>query len=92
MQNEELFSEIDQSQTLTQKYLGLSSARFFTLLLVIISFGVYVGILLYGTNSIEILLGLQEYESYLQSETIRLKLENSELQHQYFELKEISAE
>jgi len=92
MQNEELFSQIDYTQSLTEKYLGLSSGKFFALLFIVIGFGVYVGLLLYGTNSIEILLGLQDYESFLQTETARLKLENAELQREYFELKEISAD
>ncbi len=44
------------------------------------------------TNSLEILFGLQEYETYLQDEVYRLKHENAELQREYFELKEISAQ
>ncbi len=92
MPNEELFQEIDNTQSITQRYLGLSLNKFFVLLFIVISFGVYVGILLYGTNSLEVLLGLEDYETYLQSETVRLKNENSELQREYFELKEISAQ
>ena len=52
---------------------------------------VYIGVLFYGTNSLEILFGLQDYEHYLQSEILRLKSENAGLQKDYFELKEISA-
>jgi len=92
MPHEELFQEIDNSQSVTQRYLGLSLNKFFVLLFIVISFGVYMGILLYGSNSLEVLLGLEDYETYLQSETVRLKNENSELQREYFELKEISAQ
>ena len=92
MKNEELYEEIDVSESITQKYLGLSLGRFFFLFFVVVSLGVYLGILLYGTNSLEILFGLEEYESYLQDEVIRLKQENAELQMEYFELKEISAQ
>jgi len=91
MQNEELFEEIDSHQSLTQKYLGLSLGKFFLFFIIVITFGVYIGVLLYGTNSLEVLLGLEEYENYLQIEVTRLKEENSELQREYFELKEISA-
>ena len=63
-----------------------------SLLLVVLSLGVYIGVLLYGTNSLEVLFGLEEYENYLQSEVYRLKHENAELQREYFELKEISAQ
>jgi len=92
MKNEELFEKIDSSESVTQKYLGLSSTKFFLLFFIVVSLGVYLGILLYGTNSIEILFGLQEYDSYLQDEVSGLKIKNAELQREYFELKEISAQ
>ncbi len=92
MQNEELYEEIDNTQTITQKYLGLSLTKFFALFAIVIALGIYLGILLYGTNSLEVLFGLQDYENYLQDEVYRLKDENAELQREYFELKEISAQ
>lgn len=92
MNKEELFEEIDTSQTITQKYLGLSLQKFFLLLALVIVLGIYLGVLLYGTNSLEVLFGLQDYENYLQNEVVRLKKENAELQREYFELKEISAQ
>ncbi|MDD2448237.1 MAG: hypothetical protein PHS42_07010 [Sulfurimonas sp.] len=92
MRNEELYEEIDSSQSITQRYLGLSLAKFLSLILIVLTIGVYIGVLLYGTNSLEVLFELQEYENYLQSEVHRLKHENAELQREYFELKEISAQ
>jgi len=92
MQEEELYQDIDTSQSITQKYLGLSLGKFFILFSIVISLGIYLGILLYGTSSLEVLFGLQDYENYLQDEVVRLKNENAELQREYFELKEISAE
>ncbi len=91
MQRDELFDEIDNTQSITEKYLGLSLKKFLLLLTLVLVFGVYVGILLYGTNSLEVLFELQNYENYLQTEITRLKIENAELQKEYFELKEISA-
>jgi cell division protein FtsL len=91
MQKEELYEDIDTTQSITQRYLGLSLTKFFLLLFVVTALGVYLGILLYGTSSLEVLFGLQDYESYLQDEVVRLKNENAELQREYFELKEISA-
>ena len=91
MQNEELFGEIDKTQSVTQEYLGLSVGKFLLFLIIVIGFGIYIGIIFYGTNSLEVLLGLQDYENYLQTEIIKLKSENAELQREYFELKEISA-
>ena len=91
MQNEELFEEIDNTQSTTQKYLGLTTAKFLILFFIVIGFGVYLGVIFYVTNSLEVLIWLQDYEDYLQSEVQRLKSENAELQREYFELKEISA-
>ncbi|MFT7861009.1 MAG: hypothetical protein ABXS93_08730 [Sulfurimonas sp.] len=92
MNQEELFEEIDTEQNVVQKYLGLSLQKFFILVFVVITFGIYLGVILYGTNSVEVLLNLQDYEHSLDSEVVRLKKENAELQREYFELKEISAQ
>jgi len=92
MNQEELYEEIDTKESITQKYLGLSLNKFFSLFFIVVALGVYLGVLLYGTSSLEILFGLQDYEVYLHSEVSRLKLENAELQREYFELKEISAQ
>ena len=89
---EELYEDIDNSQSITEQYLGLSVGKFVSLLLVVLGMGIYIGVLLYGTNSLEVLFGLEEYENYLQSEVYRLKHENADLQRDYFELKEISAQ
>ena len=92
MKTEELYEGIDTEESITQKYLGLSLGKFFLLVVLIILLGIYLGIILYGTNSLEVLFGLQDYENYLQDEVVRLKTENAELQREYFELKEISAQ
>lgn len=91
MNQEELYEEIDNTQSFTQKYLGLSISKFLLFIFIVVGFGIYLGVLLYGTNSLEVLLSLEDYENYLQVEVARLKSENSELQREYFELKEISA-
>jgi hypothetical protein len=92
MREEELYEDIDYTQSFTEKHLGLSLSKFFTLLAMVLAFGIYLGVILYGSNSLEVLLGLQEYETYLQDEIYRFKEENAELQREYFELKEISAQ
>lgn len=92
MNIEELYEENVTSQSFTQKYLGLSLAKFLILILLVLGLGVYLGAVLYGTNSLEVLFGLQDYENYLQSEINRLKNDNAELQREYFELKEISTQ
>ena len=92
MNKEELFEDIDNTQSIIQKYLGLSLGKFLILFFIVLTTGIYLGILFYGTNSIEILFGLEEYQDYLHTEIHRLKDENAELQREYFELKEISAQ
>jgi hypothetical protein len=89
---EELFEDIESKGSITQEYLGLSFTKFLILLVIVLAFGVYLGVILYGTNSVEVLLGLQEYEVYLEDEVYRLKQQNAQLQREYFELKEISAQ
>lgn len=91
MQQEELFHDIEDSLSITEKYLGLSIGKFLFLFSIVLFMGIYIGILLYGTNSVEVLLKLEDYETFLQDETTRLKNENAMLQKEYFELKEISA-
>jgi len=92
MKREELYEGIDTEESITQRYLGLSLGKFLVLVTLIVLLGIYLGIILYGTNSLEVLFGLQDYENYLQDEVVRLKKENAELQREYFELKEISAQ
>ena len=84
--------KVEEDLELTQKYLGLSTKTFLLLATFVILMGVYIGVILYGKNSINVLLGLQTYETYLQKEIEHLKRENAKLQKEYFELKEISGE
>lgn len=92
MKKEELYEEIDTNEDFTQHYLGLTLVKFLSLLIIIIALGIYIGNILYGVNSVEVLFGLEDYQEYIQDEIVRLKSENAELQKEYFELKEISAE
>ncbi len=91
-QKEELYENLEDAQSITQRYLGLSLSRFFLFLVIIVLLGVYIGVLLYGDNSLEVLYGLQDYEDYLQDQVVELKAQNAQLQREYFELKEISAQ
>jgi hypothetical protein len=92
MNKEELYEEIDDTQSITQRYFGLSLVKFFILVFGVLILGIYLGVLFYGTNSLEVLFELEDYETYLHSEVDRLKTQNAELQMEYFELKEISAQ
>ncbi len=75
-----------------EKYLGLSFKTFAILCSFVIIIGVYIGIVLYGKNSLSVLFKLENYENFLETNIYNLKHENAKLQKEYFELKEISAE
>ena len=87
---EELYAT--PTQGITEQYLGLSLPKFLFFLLIIIILGLYLNILLFGDNSLEVLLQLEEYEDYLQNEINSYKSENAGLQKEYFELKELEPE
>ena len=80
------------NQGITEKYLGLSLPKFIIAFIVIVLLGLYLNILLFGDNSLEVLLQLEEYETYLQNEITTYKTENAGLQKEYFELKELEPE
>ena len=52
-------------------------------------FGIYVGILIYGENSLTVLQHLKEKKRALKQEAQILKTENQKLQKEYFELKQL---
>jgi chaperonin cofactor prefoldin len=90
-ENEEVLEEIEDNQDILQKYLGLSLKSFLILVFIVILAGIYIGTILYGKNSINVLIKLQTYESFLKDDIKRYKEENAKLQKDYFELKEISS-
>jgi len=89
MQEEDFYEEIETRESFTERYLGLSLGKFFLAILAVLGLGIYIGILLFGDNSLEILLGIEEYQEYLNHEVEYLKDSNSQLQKEYFELKEL---
>ena len=87
---EELYAA--PSESFTERYLGLSLTKFLFFLFIIVVLAVYLNILLFGDNSLEVLLQLEEYENYLQHQIDSYRSENSALQKEYFELKELEPE
>ncbi len=62
------------------------------LIVVVIGLGVYVGDLLYGKNSLEVLLNLQDKKTLFKNEIQKYKKENAKLQKEYFELLQLEPE
>jgi len=92
LEDDELYSDIDESQTICERYLGLACGRFVFYVSLVLGMGIYLGNLLFGTSSLEVLLGLDEYENYLHTEIERYKNENAQMQKEYFELKELDSD
>jgi len=68
---------------------GLSLKTFLVTVLGILLFGIYVGVLVYGENSLTVLNQLKEKKQALSLEEKILKVENQRLQKEYFELKQL---
>lgn len=68
---------------------GLSLKTFLVTALGILLFGIYVGVLVYGENSLTVLNQLKEKKQGLSLEEKILKVENQRLQKEYFELKQL---
>jgi hypothetical protein len=68
---------------------GLSIKALLITAIGILLFGIYVGILIYGENSLTVLNQLKEKKQGLFEEGRALKNENQRLQKEYFELKQL---
>ena len=68
---------------------GLSLKTFLVTAIGILLFGIYIGILVYGENSLTVLNQLKEKKKALRIEGIALKNENQRLQKEYFELQQL---
>jgi len=68
---------------------GLSIKALLVTAIGILLFGIYVGILIYGENSLTVLNQLKEKKQELFEEGRALKNANQRLQKEYFELKQL---
>ena len=68
---------------------GLSLKAILVTVIGILLFGIYVGILIYGENSLTVLNHLKEKKEMLKQEEKSLKAKNQSLQKELFELKQL---
>jgi len=73
----------------TENLAGLSLKTLLWTTIGFLLFGIYVGVLVYGENSITVLQNLKEKKRALKQEAYMLKAENQKLQKEYFELKQL---
>lgn len=68
---------------------GFSLKAFLVTTLGILLFGIYVGVLMYGENSLTVLNQLKVEKQKLLKEKRDIKAENQRLQKEFFELKQL---
>lgn len=68
---------------------GYSLKTFLITALGILLFGIYIGVLMYGENSLTVWNQLKEKKQHLIDEKKHLKVENQRLQLEFFELKQL---
>ena len=73
----------------TEELAGLSLKTLLVTTIGILLFGIYLGILIYGENSLTVLNQLKDKKVILLNEGDSLKKNNQELQKEYFELKQL---
>ena len=71
---------------------GIPLQRILLALAAVAALGVYAGVLLFGPNSLTVLLGLEEQHATLERHIEMLKARNAALQKEYFELKQLEPE
>jgi len=72
-----------------ERLAGLSLKTLLVTTIGILLFGIYLGILIYGENSLTVLKQLKEKKHVLLKEGRTLKRNNQELQKVFFELKQL---
>lgn len=91
-EHDQILDSTISQQSFSERRFGLSTGKFFLVLGMIAAFIFYLGVLIFGNNSLLVLINLEEYQSFLTDDIENLKNENSNLQKQYFELKELDAD
>ncbi|MDO9305771.1 MAG: hypothetical protein Q8R58_00235 [Sulfuricurvum sp.] len=89
--NQILDSSISE-ESFSERRFGLSTPKFFLVVGLIVAILFYLSVLIFGNNSLLVLINLEEYQTFLTEDIERLKSENASLQKQYFELKELDAD
>ena len=87
-----VLDEDRQKRSFSDRYFGVSWSKFLSIAGFVVATGVYLGILLFGDNSLEVLLDLVQYREYQESEIELYQNENAILQKEYFEDQALDAD
>lgn len=86
-----ILEDDDFDQSFSERKFGLSTPKFLLVIAISCITLLYLWILVFGDNSILILVDLEEYQDFLTDDIERLKSENAALQKQFFELQELDS-
>lgn len=79
--------ESEREESLATK--ALFSLKILSLVVLVLFFGLYIGDVLFGKSSLDVLLNLQEDKDTLVTKIKSLKEENAILQKEFFELRQL---
>lgn len=79
-----------QSRQKVEEVANLSIKTLLVTTIGILLFGIYLGVLIYGENSLTVLNQLKKTRQGLKQENKTLKVENQKLQKEFFELKQLA--
>ncbi|QKG30173.1 MULTISPECIES: septum formation initiator [unclassified Campylobacter] len=84
----EILKEYDENE-IRRSYSFKNFLRLFIITIIVILFGVYIGNMVFGKRSLDVMLNLQDQRERLKKDVEILKKYNAELQKTYFELKDL---
>lgn len=91
-EHEDILGANEAHQSFSERKFGLATPKFFLVLGVSFTVLLYLWLLIFGNNSLLVLINLEEHQNFLSEDIEHLKSENAALQKQYFELKELDAD
>jgi hypothetical protein len=91
-EHEDILKDNESHQSFSERRFGLSTPKFFLVLGASLAVLFYIWVLVFGNNSLLVLINLEEHQNFLSEDIEHLKSENADLQKQYFELKELDAD
>ena len=91
-EHEQILYNEQHYQSFSERRFGLSTAKFLVACAFVLALLFYLGVLIFGNNSLSVLFQLEEHQSYLSDDIENLKTQNAALQKQYFELKELDSD
>lgn len=69
-----------------------SYLKILSFIVLVVAFGIYIGDMLFGNRSLDVMLALEQKKESLIKKTAKLKKENALLQKEYFELKQLDSD